>query len=387
MNAPLYRLVAILAACTLLATTGCKKKNDRANDLSDPSALQDTRVVFQDGFMEQTIAGMTRGVHPASELHEDCVGFISAEPTSEFSVIDDVPIRIHVTADDDMVLVLKSADEVFCNDDFDGHQPSLAERWKKGDYSVYVGTKEPGDTEVLYELNFDHYDPSRPLEPTTRLDAEKEHTDDDAAAQTFEPVLLENPSPTLRLTRGTLPFSADATPLFSTFPFVPNGIAQHPVAIEEDTLDSRTTVVDPTSCPALVDADTPDYVINMLAEGDMHIAAATNRPVALVFSSRSDRVACALPNEENIATLRFENLPEGKYAVRLAVPLEPEEADEEDAEADEAQNDIPTSADDPSDTDDTPDDAPANGSAEDASADGVPDTPVERDLTGTLHLY
>lgn len=373
MNASLSRLAAILAACTLLAAAGCKKKNDRTSDTPDPNALQDTGVVFQDGFMEQTIAGMTRGVQPASDLKDACVGFVDEEPTSKFSVLEDVPIRIHVTADDDLVLVIKSGNEVWCNDDFDGHQPSLAERWKKGDYSIYVGTKEPSDGDVLYELNFDHYDPSRPLEATPASDAQNEDADEEDAQPTFEPVLLENPSPTLRLARGTLPFDSDATPRFSTYPFVPNGIAQHPLAIKDDVLGSRTTVLDTTSCPALVDADTPDFVINMLAEGDMHIAAATNRPVALVFSSRSDRVACALPNEQDISTLRFENLPEGKYTVRLGVPLESEDAkddaNEENKAADDAKNDRDAADNDPSD-DDTPHDA------------------LEaRDLTGTLHLY
>lgn len=378
MTATVYRIVAVLTACTLLAATGCKKKDDKASKDAQALALQDAGVVFRDGFMEQTIPGMTRGVRPASKLHADCAGFIGKEATSEISFVDEVPMRIHVTADDDLVLVIEGSDEVFCNDDFDGHQPSLARKWKAGKYSVYVGTKEQSDSDVLYELNFDHYDPSRPLEPTPgRLDADAEadadDPSDDSDTPSYEPVLLENPSPLIRVARGTLPFDVNTTPRFETYPFVPNGIAQHPLAIEKDTLDSRTTVVDEASCPALVDAKAPDFWINMLAEGDIHISAVTNQPVALVFSSKSDRVYCALPNESNQATLRVENLPEGKYALRIATLVERNPEKEDDAEAEDASDD--TAMDD-SEADD------AQGAVEDTH-----DAPEDRIINGTLHLY
>lgn len=369
MNASIYRISVILTACALLATTACKKKNDDASEDTFDSTLEDSGVVFRDGFMEQTIPGMTRGVQSASKLNEECAGFIGEEPSSEVSFAEDVPMRIHVTADDDLVLAIEGPNEVFCNDDFDGHQPSIARTWESGKYAVYVGTKEKSESDVLYELNFDHYDPNRPLEPTPLADNDAEPNEEHVS---YEPVLLESPSPVIRLASGTLPFDANAKPLYETYPFVPSGIAQQVIRIEEDTLPSRTTVVDEEACPAQVDPSAPDFVVNMVAAGDMHLSAATNHPVALVVSSRSDRVYCALPSKSNESTLRFENLPEGKYAVRIAPLME------RDPEGEEDEEDVEDAA-----SDNKAEDAADSAEADDAAAD----TPEDQSIEGLLHFY
>lgn len=368
------------ASCTLLLAVGCKKK---APETTDDITVQDDGdgIVFRDGFMEQTLAGNTQGQRDASEFGEDCVGFLPEEPTAEISFREDVPMRIHVVADDDLVLAIAHGDTYYCNDDFDGHQPSLARVWEEGEYEVFIGTKDPEADAAIYELNFDHYDPDRPLEPTPRADEEEE--DEDRA--NFELPLLEDASSLRKLARGTLNVPSDANPHFDAMPYVTNGIAHKDFDLEETDLDARSDVLDAEQCAVKIDRDTPDVVINMLAEGDLHAAVQSDANIGLVVASKSDRVYCSAPSSaKDPAVLRFENLEEGPYAVYLG------EVDEalvaaQAGEENDAEDDTDTDADEDAAAAEDKDTSDAEQDADDA--DEEDDADEDAPLKGRLHLY
>lgn len=330
-----HSAISVTASCALLFAVGCTKKEKKTDD-NDAEYLQEEGTVFRDGFMEQTIPGMTRGVTKASHIHADCVGYLPEEPTLEVTFTDDVPMRIHVTADDDLVLAVRRDDEVHCNDDFDGHQPSIARTWEKGRYTIYVGTKSKEDGELLYELNFDHYDPSTPLHPTPAVTEEPKGPFD----APFELPHLENPTPQTRLTRGTLPVHVEGAAKFDVAPYVPNGIARHEFELDKQELKSRTHAVSKDDCNVLLDASTPDYIIDLWADGDMNLALQSVVPMGLVVAQSSDRVYCAVGGSDDPAALRFENLSAGKYAVYMTLLPSDESSAAQDASA--SEEDRPT---------------------------------------------
>lgn|SRR5690554_5315667 len=191
MNAAYKTITSLLAASLVLAATACK--ND-ASPKETPTApdgpLINEGIVFREGFSEQTIPGRIQGDWPASELRKDCVGLLTSEPTADVR-FEDVPARVHVVADIDTVLVMDGPDGVLCNDNFDGENPSLAQHWAAGQYKIYVGSAEQTEGPFDYDLNFDHYDPRYPLEPTPIPEAPvmdaAEQDDADAADDTQAP--------------------------------------------------------------------------------------------------------------------------------------------------------------------------------------------------------
>lgn len=167
MNAAHKTMMMVLAASLTLAAAGCKNSKDTGDAPNDPNApIVNDGIVFREGFSEQTIPGRLQADRPASDLSGDCTGFIAHEPTAEIRFDGDAPARIHVVAEVDTILAIDGPDGVLCNDNFDGYNPSLARSWKSGQYRIYVGSAEATDGPFDYDLNFDHYDPRRPLEPT-----------------------------------------------------------------------------------------------------------------------------------------------------------------------------------------------------------------------------
>lgn len=376
-----FRRYAVIfgASCTLLLAAGCKKN---ASEADDKAATVDDGdgIVFRDGFMEQTLTGNTQGTRDASALEDDCVGFLPEEPTAEISFREDLPMRIHVVTDDDLVLAIQHGDTYYCNDDFDRHQPSIARMWEEGDYNIFIGTKEKDADPVLYELNFDHYNPDRPLEPTPR-------EDEDAADAlgAFEPPLLENASSTIQLEDKGLTVNTEADPHFDTVPYVPNGISHMDFDLENADLDARDTALDADNCPVKVDPNRADFIMNMLADGDLHAAVQSNANIGLVLAGANGDVYCAAPEHvQDLAVLRFENMEEGRYAIYLGEAV----ATPQDTEEDRADDDAPMKDDadgeDSAKTDGNDDDAPAAPDAEEAEdADDEEAAP----LRGRLHFY
>lgn len=164
MKATRTLLHAGLALSLLVAAAGCKSK--RNADGAPATPLINEGIVFREGFSEQTIPGRLQAARPATELHADCVGFIADEPTLELTFDGALPARIHVVSEADTVLVVEGPKGWECNDNFDGYNPSLARHWESGAYKIYVGSSALTDAPFEYDLNFDHYDPRRPLTGT-----------------------------------------------------------------------------------------------------------------------------------------------------------------------------------------------------------------------------
>lgn len=154
-----------LLAFLLLVLVGCKGgKSDESSVDAAAIAPVDEGIIFRDGFSEQTIPGRLAVTDLVSETYPACEGFIAAEPTLEFRFDGDVPARIHVVAEVDTILVIASEQGVDCDDNFDLQHPSLHKLWASGSYKVFVGTAEFIEEPFDYDLNFDHYDPARPIE-------------------------------------------------------------------------------------------------------------------------------------------------------------------------------------------------------------------------------
>lgn len=369
--------VGFATCCALLLAVGCKKKDPEISE-KDAAYLQEEGIVFREGFMEQTIPGMTSGVTDASTVDEDCAGYLPEEPTAEITFVEDVPMRIHVTADDDLVLAVQREDRVYCNDDFDGHQPSIARTWEEGKYKVYVGTQSTDDGALAYELNFDHYDPSSPLKPTPLEDPDAIEDPLDAH---FELPLLEDPSSLLRLSRGTLAVDVKGDAKFGGTPYVPTGIARHRFELDRNDLKSRTYLISKDNCEVLIDEETPDYIINLAVDGDMNLAIQSPTPMGLVITDTSDRVYCDVANGDEPAALRFENLKEGKYAVYMGLIPEAEAPAKSDASASEKDTQNADSAEDSARKD-------GASVADDVAAKAARDAARRMTLVrGILHIY
>jgi len=328
MNTLQRATLLLTSSCFLLFAPSCKKKSEAPPE-KDQEYLQEEGTVFRDGFMEQTIPGMTRGTNEASHLHADCKGFLPEEPTSEVVFTEDVPMRIHVTADDDLVLAIQSDQKVYCNDDFDGHQPSIARTWKKGKYKIFVGTKERTEEDLLYELNFDHYDPNAPLHATPAEPEEPE----DPLDRDFHLPKLERPTAVMRLSRGTLPVNIEGTSSFGVTPYVPNGIARHDFELDRNDLKTRKDLLEHDTCRVLLDRSTPDYIVDLWADGDINFALQSFVPMGLVLAHESDRIYCATGTPDQPAALRLENAKAGKYALYMTLIPEGEAPADRDAPA------------------------------------------------------
>lgn len=156
-----HRFVRLLLACSILLTavTGCKSKDEKNGNPPAPVLVIDERIVFRDGFTEQTIPGRAETTESAAGLHESCEGLLPVEPSAEFLFDGDVPATISVAADIDTVLAIVGPDGVYCNNDTDTMHPAISRRWASGAYKVFVGSAEAVEGYFDYDLNFDHFDP------------------------------------------------------------------------------------------------------------------------------------------------------------------------------------------------------------------------------------
>lgn len=369
MNTLSRSAVGLTTCCALLFAVGCKKNEPELSE-KDAAYLQEEGIVFRDGFMEQTLPGMTTGAVDASTINTKCKGFLPEEPTAEIHFVENVPMRIHVTADDDLVLAVQHDDHIYCNDDFDGHQPSIARTWEKGRYKVYIGTQSTEDGSMAYELNFDHYDPSRPLQPTPSEKEVPKAAEDPLDAH-FELPLLEDPSSLLRLSRGTLAIDVHQEAKFGQTPYVPTGIARHHFELDREELSSRTQLISTDDCEVLIDAQTPDYIINLAVDGDMNLAIQSPTPAGMILSDTSDRIYCASATGDDPAALRFENFNEGKYALYLGFVPEGEASANRHASASEEETNA----------------AASEQESEEDSADNEGSNASASPLRGILHIY
>lgn len=166
------------------AVIGCKKSEDTTTPTVD-IPLVNEGIVFREGFSEQTIPGRVEANVEASSLADHCVGFISEEPVAEVTFDGNIPVRVHVVAEEDTVLVVTHGDNVECNDNFDLMHPSIHKEWAAGSYAFYVGTRTALSQPFEYDLNFDHYDPRQELtgRPLPEAAAEERSAEERSAGE------------------------------------------------------------------------------------------------------------------------------------------------------------------------------------------------------------
>ena len=119
------------------------------------------RVELAPGFSPDptTRRGSAGGPVDASELQEDCAGWISSRPSYLFDAgLTFAELSVMVAAEEDTSLVvLDPAGEIHCADDQEGHNPVVRARFAHGLYRVWVGAHERG-ARVRYALGFSELD-------------------------------------------------------------------------------------------------------------------------------------------------------------------------------------------------------------------------------------
>lgn len=104
------------------------------------------------------IANTAQGTRDASEFGKDidseqaCTGFVGEVPSMAVEIKNHGVYHIRVESSDDLTLVVKTKDEVYCNDDTSKKDinPSVTVS-KPGEIQIYIGTKEK-NKKVKYTL-------------------------------------------------------------------------------------------------------------------------------------------------------------------------------------------------------------------------------------------
>jgi hypothetical protein len=113
------------------------------------------QVQLRNGFRPdpKVVEGRSGGSHPASEKASNCRGYISRNPDYIVRVRGNIPfLRVFVESERDTTLVIQGPrDQVVCNDDTYGTNPSIEDRFRPGTYRIWVGSYTLGD-QAPYEL-------------------------------------------------------------------------------------------------------------------------------------------------------------------------------------------------------------------------------------------
>lgn len=92
------------------------------------------------------LEGRASGVRSATELAEQCTGFVGSAPNHVLSLDTRFGyLRLFATSEVDLVLAVRTADgEWMCSDDRFGTHPSVEGLFQRGRIDVYVGTSVTG---------------------------------------------------------------------------------------------------------------------------------------------------------------------------------------------------------------------------------------------------
>ncbi|MBV5261717.1 hypothetical protein FLX56_25220 [Synechococcus moorigangaii CMS01] len=98
----------------------------------------------------QILRGVSGGSERAADLLNiadtptgRCVGFIDDHADHRLNLMTFFnDLKLSVESAGDTVLVVKGPGGVWCNDDAIGHNPAIRGEWQKGQYQVWVGSRE-----------------------------------------------------------------------------------------------------------------------------------------------------------------------------------------------------------------------------------------------------
>lgn len=105
------------------------------------------------GLPEVYLSGVTRGVEPASARSSYCSGSIPAAPSYTLEVTGETNLYISASSGDDLVMLIEGPDgQIYCNDDYDGLNPGIAQYFSAGTYQVYIGEYSSYGYDVSYSF-------------------------------------------------------------------------------------------------------------------------------------------------------------------------------------------------------------------------------------------
>ena len=100
-----------------------------------------------------SLAGDAGGPRDASALGPGCVGFVAHAPDHVVHVVEETELTFRVRADEDTSLYIEGPNEErWCNDDAEGLNPAVRDRFEPGAYHVFVGRYMRDGGTIPYEL-------------------------------------------------------------------------------------------------------------------------------------------------------------------------------------------------------------------------------------------
>lgn len=111
---------------------------------------------FTPGFGQSTLSGLAggnvRAVRHGNTGDGMCQGWIGSSPNHTIELASATNLTLRVSAPSDTTLVVLSSNGTRCNDDSpNGHDPQISGRFEAGEYRIYVGSYEEGQS-IRYTL-------------------------------------------------------------------------------------------------------------------------------------------------------------------------------------------------------------------------------------------
>ena len=108
------------------------------------------------GFGEMSLSGLAggnvRAVRHGNTAHGMCQGWIASTPNHTLELSAETRLTLRVSAPSDTTLVVLGPDGARCNDDSSSsHNPEISGVFRAGQYRVYVGSYEEGQS-IRYSL-------------------------------------------------------------------------------------------------------------------------------------------------------------------------------------------------------------------------------------------
>jgi hypothetical protein len=103
-------------------------------------------VTIGPGYGTTTLGGAAGGPVAANTFDSTCRGYVTLEPSFIMEVTASTFVTVQILAEGDTTLVISGPDGVFCNDDFNGLNPGLAQTFSAGRFGIWVGSYGAGTT-------------------------------------------------------------------------------------------------------------------------------------------------------------------------------------------------------------------------------------------------
>lgn len=120
--------------------------------LSSAAVAQTLSAGFGSSTLSGVAGGSVRAVRFGNTSEGMCQGWISSSPNHTIELTSPANLSLRVNAPSDTTLVVLGPDDTRCNDDAgNSHNPSISGRFPAGEYRIYVGSYEEGQS-IRYSL-------------------------------------------------------------------------------------------------------------------------------------------------------------------------------------------------------------------------------------------